>query len=114
MSKFGIYGPSPRVRGLLSGVVAAGFELGSSPRVWGLLAVPHSRRRGIRVIPTCVGTTKAGGDCREATSGSSPRVWGLRDAVGAGHGVGGSSPRVWGLHLTRTAKMPLHPPLCVF
>jgi len=21
---------------------------------------------------------------------------------------------VWGLHLTRTAKMPVHPPLCVF
>ena len=26
----------------------------------------------------------------------------------------GPSPRAWGLHLTRTAKMPVCPPLCVF
>ena len=71
---------------------------GSSPRVWGALLLRCVPRGGVRLIPTCVGSTGAGEDgghvepahphvcgehylkpqARYHFLGSSPRVWGAR------------------------------------
>ncbi len=109
-------------------------RLGPSPRAWGLRPGGEPKPQPCRAIPTCVGTTTFFSPCRPETPGHphvrgdydskhggvrhgpgpSPRAWGLRFHRGPVDPGVGPSPRAWGLHLTRTAKMPLHPPLCVF
>ncbi len=86
---------------------------GPSPRVWGLRNLMRAGSLSSRSIPTRVGTTSVnepGGlafavhphACGDYSVSSRP----------TGH-LNGPSPRVWGLHLTRTAKTPIDPPLCV-
>ena len=128
---------------------------GPSPRAWGLPGNQIQGQRGLRAIPTCVGTTRTGRTCWPIVTGH-PHVrgdYGLQPlleaqplraiptcvgttAWGPGRRKGkaghphvrgdygrfrgcrpkpyGPSPRAWGLHLTRTAKIPAYPPLCIF
>ena len=74
---------------------------GSSPRVWGALDVRDARRPGVRLIPTCVGSTSR-------TSAALPRNTAHPHVCGEHlscfkntNPVHGSSPRVWGAPSTR-------------
>ena len=111
----GLIAGHPHVRGdyfRLRG--QADLPLGPSPRAWGLPYHPQVPHPGPRAIPTCVGTTSSLFPSRGTEPGH-PHVRG--DYSGSTHSpvTGcGPSPRAWGLHLTRTAKIPAYPPLCIF
>ena len=69
---------------------------GSSPRVWGAHHQYWCCRRPIRLIPTCVGSTKDRRDTDDAAA-AHPHVCGEHClALRWRRGAGGSSPRVWG------------------
>ena len=72
-------------------------EVGSSPRVWGILQWWVQTRGPIRFIPTRVGNTSSG--VMTTTSGSvHPHACGeYPSSGGLDHHHGGSSPRVWGI-----------------
>ena len=71
-------------------------QTGSSPRVWGAHAHPVREGEGVRLIPTCVGSTNAA-DTGSNHSAAHPHVCGEHlpnnrlDPL-----ANGSSPRVWG------------------
>ena len=73
--------------------------VGSSPRVWGALSAAWVGTTGIRLIPTCVGSTSA----KKSFITPSPahphvcgeHVWMIQNVLGPV----GSSPRVWGARL---------------
>ena len=52
--------------------------LGSSPRVWGILAAELFVSPDLRFIPTRVGNTPVREQGHEVDGGLSPRVWGIR------------------------------------
>ena len=72
------------------------YQFGSSPRVWGKLIRHAPPPPHHRVIPTCVGKTRARPQNLRSSSGH-PHVCGenCRGCTG-GYLRGGSSPRVWG------------------
>ena len=106
----------PHVRGDYSRTFTGGTRTGEpSPRAWGLQSHPALTRLARPGHPHVRGDY--GEDYKKKSDQKSghPHVrgdYGVKDiGIPILHGP---SPRAWGLHLTRTAKMPVHPPLCVF
>ena len=81
---------------------------GSSPRVWGAPLLSVLRTSLIRLIPTCVGSTRLRRTRHNART-AHPHVCGehkkAAQALRARHG---SSPRVWGAHLLTWDFIPTH------
>ena len=125
----------PTCVGTTSSSSGTGTRWPGHPHVRGDYGTSYSTTvKAYRAIPTCVGTT---GRCwrRTPAGPGHPHVRGDYSRAShpryrpTGHphvrgdyvvlaqptdDVAGPSPRAWGLHLTRTAKMPVYPPLCVF
>ena len=88
---------------------------GSSPRVWGALDVRDARRPGVRLIPTCVGSTSRTSAALPRNT-AHPHVCGEHQAhARPTASKAGSSPRVWGAPggLTRTTEHRRLIPTCV-
>ena len=77
------------------------FDGGSSPRVWGALQVVGDAHMRLRLIPTCVGSTRTV-SARMSSRAAHPHVCGEHCLWLAGWVEGnGSSPRVWGARILR-------------
>ncbi len=96
------------------GALPARDTCGPSPHAWGLRRIAGRTSTTPRAIPTCVGTPELMASTRFLKTGHPHMRGDSAPDLGNESVPLGPSPHAWGLHLTKTAKMPDHPPLCVF